>query len=195
MKMYFSDKVIQKLVLTIWLSVFSCVPNAYAAKEVALVSGAFSRSISISDIEHLAKTGEARGLLEDVIRISNQKPKKLAALLTQKLDLPLMLTSRLMNTTIGDVILGRIAKIIYPIKVKNKSVSIPAIRAGVIKAIQIENNRVSILDFLKAYPNKVVAVNLPGLTEVVKKVESITDLVKFFSNSPLDGLKKGNAKT
>ena len=44
---------------------WSCVMKPLnAATEVALVSGAFRRSIPVKEIEHLAETGEANGLLE-----------------------------------------------------------------------------------------------------------------------------------
>jgi hypothetical protein len=34
-------------------------------------------------------------------------------------------------------------------------------------------------------------VNIPALMGVVQKAESIAGLVKYFSDSPLDGLKNG----
>jgi hypothetical protein len=50
----------------------------------------------------------------------------------------------------------------------------------------------SAVSFLKAYPNEVMAVNLPALFGVIEKAQSVADLVKFFSDSPLDGLKDGS---
>ena len=41
-----------------------------AATDVTLVSGAFRRSIAVDDIEHLAETGEARGLLGQLVDLS-----------------------------------------------------------------------------------------------------------------------------
>ena len=61
-----------------------------AAKDVALVSGAFRRSIPVKDIEHLANTGEAKGLLEQLLLLSKQDPENVAKLLNQKLDLSLI---------------------------------------------------------------------------------------------------------
>ena len=46
------------------------------------------------------------------------------------------------------------------------------------------------MDFLKAYPNELLAVNLPALFSVIEKAQSISGLVQFFSDSPLDGLKE-----
>ena len=160
-----------------------------AAEDVALVSGAFRRSIPVKDIVHLADTGEASGLLADLLSFSGQDPTEVAKLLNQKLNVPLVLTSRLVNTRIGDAIIRRVAKIIYPIYTPEPSVSVPALRAGVINGLQLEDGGLSAVAFLKAYPNDVMAVNLPALFGVIEKAQSIAGLVQFFSDSPLDGLK------
>ena len=166
-------------------------PEAMAAVDIALVSGGFRRSIPVKEVEHLAETGEAIGLLEDLLAISGQKPEDVSKLLNQKLELPLVLTSRLINTRIGDAIVSRVAKIIYPIYSPSPEVSVPAIRAGVINGLQ-ENGSLTAIGFLKSYPNQVMAVNLPTLLAVVEKAQSIAGLVQFFSDSPLDGLTAGN---
>ena len=166
-------------------------PEAMAAMDIALISGGFRRSIPVKQVEHLAETGEAIGLLEDLLAISGQKPEDVSKLLNQKLELPLVLTSRLINTRIGDAIVSRVAKIIYPIYSPSPEVSVPAFRAGVINGLQ-ENGSLTAVGFLKSYPNQVMAVNLPTLFGVVEKAQSIAGLVQFFSDSPLDGLKDGN---
>ncbi len=171
------------------LSLFSLMLPGQAAQEVAFVSGAFRRSISVADLEYLAKTGKAKGLMKDVLKFSQQEPEAISNLLKQKLDVPLVLTSRLMNTRIGNVIIERIAKIIYPIKVPNQSVSVPAIKSAVIKGLSVGEDGIDMIDFLKAYPSDVMAVNLPALFGVMEKAESVAGLVKFFSDSPLENLK------
>lgn len=172
----------------IWLTALAS--PALAAKDVALVSGAFRRSIPVKDIEHLANTGEARGLLEQLLVLSEQDPENVAKLLNQKLDLPLVLTSRLINTRIGEAIIRRVGQILYPIYTPQPEISIPALRAGVINGLHNSGDGLTAVDFLKAYPNEVLAVNLPALFSVIDKAQSISGLVQFFSDSPLDGLKE-----
>lgn len=174
------------------LGLLSCFQPVHAAKDVALASGAFVRSISVADLAYLAETGEARGLLVDLLKLSRQDPEDVAKLLNQELNLPLVLTSRLMSTRIGDVILTRVARIIYPLRVPVPSVSVPAIRAGVINGLQIGEGGLTAIKFLEAYPSDVMEVNIPALLAVIEKAESIAGLVQFFSDSPLDGLKDGS---
>lgn len=173
------------------LGILSLGTPAQAAMDVALVSGAFRRSIQVSDIAHLAKTEEPRGLLSDLLKLSGQEPTQVAELLNKNLDVPLVLSSRLMNTRIGEALIRRIAQIIYPITSSESSVSVPAIRAAVIEGFQRPEGLTAV-SFLEAYPNPVMAVNLPALFTVIEKAESIAGLVQFFSDSPLDGLKEPN---
>ena len=174
------------------LSLFTVGSPSLAATDVALVSGGFRRSIPVKEFEHLANTGEAIGLLGNLLEISKQDPEKMSKLLNQQLSVPLVLTSRLINTRIGEAIIRRVARIIYPIYTPQAEVSVPAIRAGIINGLQ-QPDGLTAVGFLKAYPNQVMAVNLPKLFAVIEKIESISSLVKFFSDSPLDGLKDPNS--
>ena len=133
-----------------------------AATDVALVSGAFRRSIPVKEFEHLAETGEAIGLLEDLLELSGQDPKEVSQMLNQSLELPLVLTSRLINTRIGEAILRRVARIIHPIYTPQPEVSVPAIRAGVINGLQSEDGLTAV-SFLQGDPNAVMAGNPPAL--------------------------------
>ena len=171
------------------ISSLSLTVPAQAAVDVALVSGAFRRSSPVRDIAHLARTGEARGLLEDLLTLSDQDPAQVAALLNKNLNLPLVLTSRLVNTRIGEALTRRMAQIIHPIALRDPAISVPAIRAAVIEGLQSPQGLTAV-SFLENYPNAVMAINLPALFSVIEKAESIAGLVRFFSDSPLDGLKE-----
>jgi len=174
------------------LSLFTIGIPSLAATDVALVSGGFRRSIPVKEFEHLADTGEAIGLLGNLLEFSKQDPEEISNLLNQELSIPLVLTSRLINTRIGEAIIRRVARIIYPIYTPQAEVSVPAIRAGIVNGLN-QSDGLTAVGFLKAYPNQVMAVNLPALFAVIEKTESIASLVKFFADSPLDGLDDPNS--
>jgi len=83
------------------LSLSLAGPGLQAAEQIVLVSGAFRRSIPVADFTHLAETGQARGLLADLLSLSRQDPAEVSKLLNQPVSLPLVLTSRLLGTRIG----------------------------------------------------------------------------------------------
>ena len=151
------------------LSLFSVGTPSLAATDVALVSGGFRRSIPVKEFEHLADTGEAIGLLGDLLEFSKQDPEEISKLLNQELSIPLILTSRLINTRIGEAIIRRVARIIYPIYTPQVEVSVPAIRAGIVNGLD-QSDGLTAVGFLKAYPNQVMAVNLPALFAVLSLI-------------------------
>jgi hypothetical protein len=166
-------------------------PGLQAAEQIVFVSGAFRRSIPVADLDHLAQTGQARGLLGDVLRFSRQQPADVARLLNQSVSLPLVLTSRLLATRIGEALLERLARIVAPMNAPRSGV--PALRAAVILGLNDGNGTLTPTRFLRAYPAQELAVNIPALLGVIGKANSITELVRFFSESPLDGLRGDTA--
>ena len=101
-----------------------------------------------------------------------------------------MLTSRLLNTRLGEAILARVAKIIYPLKAPGAG--IPALRAGVINALVAGDDKINAIGFMQAYPVDELEVSIPALMNVLAKAKSISQLISFFSDSPLDGLRGDN---
>jgi hypothetical protein len=70
-----------------------------------------------------------------------------------------------------------------------KAYGVPALKAGVILGLDNSKGSLSAISFLKAYPTSEMEVSIPALMAIASKASSIADLVNFFSNSPLDGLK------
>ncbi len=149
---------------------------ASAATEVVFVSGAFRRSISVADLEHLAATGQARGLLADMIRFGRQKPAAVAELLKLRIPLPLVPTSRFLSSAPGTMILERVGRILFPLKAP--AVAVPALRAATINGLVAGNGSISPVGFLRAYPNNDLAVSLPALKAAMHQVEAMSGVVK-----------------
>ncbi|MBV2352192.1 alpha/beta hydrolase [Synechococcus sp. HK05] len=173
------------------LGLIGSSPAAIAAENVVFVTGAFRRSIAVTDLEYLADTGQARGLIADVLLIAKQKPEEVSKLLKAELSIPLLLTSRLLSTRLGEALLARIAQIIYPLYAKRAG--IPALRAGVINALVATGGKLSAISFLKAYPVDEMEVSIPALLAVLQKAKSVSELIQFFMESPLDGLRGNSA--
>jgi len=48
------------------------------------------------------------------------------------------------------------------------------------------------VNFMQAYPVDEMEVSIPALINVLNKAKSISQLISFFSDSPLDGLRGDN---
>ncbi len=175
------------IALALGTSLWTGLPAAVAADNVVLVSGAFRRSIPVNEFEILAQTGQAPGLLGNLLFLARQQPSALSRLLNESMRLPVVLVSRLSNTRIGDAVLLRVARIIYPLKAPQAG--LPALRSALVMGLVEGNGSISAVSFLKAYPTANIEVNIPALLTLLQKTSSIAQLVRFFSESPLDGLR------
>ena len=64
---------------------------------------------------------------------SNQNPEETSKLLNTSIQLPIALVSRLLHTRIGEALLDRLARIVYPLKAYE--VGLPALRSAVVMGI------------------------------------------------------------
>ena len=169
------------------------IPNAKSAETIFLYKGTFSRTITIEELYKFKKTKKASTKLKNLIKITNQEKEMLHKVLSYKVEIPLKTSSKLMNSKIGEVFLTRLSKIIHPNKLSNKTIGTKAIRSGILLSAHKNNQKIDLLDFFKSYPNKNIAIDLNALGKALKKVETLTDLIQFYSDSPFEKLKEGSS--
>ena len=64
-----------------------------------------------------------------------------------------------------------------------------ALRASIIQGINKGNGEINLIRFFESYPTKTVILDVNALSKVMNKVESISELLEFFTNSPLEKIK------
>ena len=178
----------------IYTLVFLC-SSIKAAENIFLYRGTFSRTIKIEELKKFKNTKIANKKLKNLLKITNQNEEGLLKALSYEIEVPLSIGSKLMNSNIGEVILTRISKVIHPNKISNQNIGKKAIRSGIILSSFNNQQKINLLDFFEAYPNKDIAINLSALSEALKKVESLTELIEFYTDSPFKKLKDGSSST
>tara|TARA_B100000965_G_scaffold400353_1_gene422103 strand:- start:288 stop:851 length:564 start_codon:yes stop_codon:yes gene_type:complete len=174
---------------------FFILPKAKSAETIFLYKGTFSRTLKIEELYKFKQSKIPSNKLKRLLKITNQNEKDFHKLLTHEIEIPLKTSSKLMNSKIGEVFLTRITKVIHPNKIFNKETGIKALRSGIILSSFKNDQKANLLDFLKEYPNKNIAINLNALGKTLKKVESLKELIEFYSNSPFKKLKDGSSNT
>ena len=169
--------------------------SAKGADTLFLYKGTFSRSIKIEELSKFKLTKKPSNKLKNLIKITGQKEKNLLKILSTKIEFPIKTSSRLMNSRIAEVFLGRLSKIIHPNKISNIKLSTKAIRSGLLIASFNNNQKIDLIDFLKAYPNKNIAFDLNALSKTLKKIDSLKALIEFYADSPFKKLKDGRSST
>ena len=169
--------------------------SAKGAENLYLYKGTFSRSIKIEELSKFKLTKKPSNKLKNLIKITGQKEKNLHKILSTKIEFPIKISSKLMNSKIGEVFLSRLSKIIHPNKISNIKLSTKAIRSGLLIGSFNNNQKINLIDFLKAYPNKNIAFDLNALSKSLKKVDSLKELIEFYADSPFKKLKDGRSST
>ena len=169
--------------------------SAKGAENLFLYKGTFSRSIKIEELSKFRLTKKPSNKLKNLIKITGQKEKDLHNILSTKIEFPIKTSSRLMNSRIGEVFLGRLSKIIHPNKISDIKLSTKAMRSGLLIGSFNNNQKINLIDFLKAYPNKNIAFDLNALSKTLKKVDSLKELIEFYADSPFKKLKDGRSGT
>ena len=169
------------------------IPTAKSAETLFLYKGTFNRSINIEELDKFKDKKLLSKKLKSLIKITNQNEEDLHRILSYEIEVPLKSSSKLMNSKIGKVFLSRISKIIHPNKILDKNIGAKAIRSGIILSAYNNNQKINLLDFFKAYPNKDIAINLNALKKALKKAKSLKELIEFYANSPLKKLKDGSS--
>ena len=175
------------------LLAFLLIPNAKSAETLFLYQGTLNRKINIDDLYEFQRTKIPSRKLKNIMKITNQNEKDLFNILSYEIEVPLKSSSRLMKSQIGEVFLERLSKIIHPNKISDKNIGKKAIRSGIILSSYNNNEKINLIDFFKAYPNKDIAINIGSLRKTLKKAKSLKELIKFYSNSPFKKLKEGSS--
>ena len=109
--------------------------------------------------------------------------------MNKEFEIPITIASKLVYSEIGNIFLTRLSSIIHPPRANDERTGMLALRASVIQGINIGDGKINLIKFFEGYPTKTVILDVNALSKVMNKVESISELLTFFTNSPLEKIK------
>ena len=168
---------------------FFNVQKANAAKEIKITYGIFSRTIKVNSLKTFAKEGKSTRQLKRILKATGSTDKDIRKVLNKDFEVPITIASKLVYSEIGNVFLTRLSSIIHPPRATDERTGILALRASVIQGIYKGNGKINLVNFFEGYPTKTVILDVSALSKVMNKVESISELLTFFINSPLEKIK------
>ena len=182
------------LKLKIFFVLISCqllfyVSKVNAAEEIKIIYSIFSRTINVNSLKTFAEEGNASKKLKRILKTTKSSDKEIRSVLNKDFEVPITIASKLVYSEIGNVFLTRLSSIIHPPKANDGRTGMLALRASVIQGISKGNGKINLINFFEGYPTKTVILNVNALSKVMNKVESISELLEFFTNSPLEKIK------
>ena len=169
---------------------FFNVPKANTAEEIKITYSIFSRTIKVNSLKTFAKEGKSTRQLKRILKATGSPDKEIRQVLNKDFEVPITIASKLVYSEIGNVFLTRLSSIIHPPLATVERTGMLALRASVIQGINIGNGKINLINFFEGYPTKTVILDVSALSKVMNKVESISELLTFFTNSPLEKIKK-----
>ena len=164
-------------------------PKANAAEEIKITYSIFSRTIRVNSLKTCAKEGKSTRKLKRILKATGSSDNEIRTILNKDFEIPITIASKLVYSEIGNVFLTRLSSIIHPSRATDERTGILALRASVIQGINIGNGKINLVNFFEGYPTKTVILDVSALSKVMNKVESISELLTFFTNSPLEKIK------
>ena len=188
--MNFSKFLIFKTFFILVISpLFFNVPKANSAEEIKITYSIFSRTIKVNSLKTFAKKGKSTRNLKRILKATGSPEKEIRAVLNKDFEVPITIASKLVNSEIGNVLLRRLSSIIHPPRATDEITGMLALRASVIQGIKLGNGKINLIKFFEGYPTKTVILDVSALSKVMNKVESISELLTFFTNSPIEKIK------
>ena len=163
--------------------------KANAAEEIKIVYSIFSRTIKINSLKTYAQEGNSTKKLKRILKATGSSDKKIRSVLNKDFEVPITIASKLVYSEVGKIFLTRLSSIIHPPRANDERTGMLALRSSVIQGIYIGNGKINLINFFEGYPTKTVILNVNALSKVMNKVESISELLDFFTNSPLEKIK------
>jgi len=168
---------------------FFNIPKAYTAEEIKITYSIFSRTIRVNSLKTFAKEGISTKKLKRILIATGSPDKEIRTVLNKDFEVPITIASKLIYSEIGNVFLTRLASILHPPFANDERTGMLALRASVIQGINLGGGKINLIKFFEGYPTKTVILDVNALSKVMNKVESISELLTFFTNSPLEKIK------
>ena len=188
--MKFSKLLIFKIFFILVISPFFFnIPKANAAEEIKITYSIFSRTIKVKSLKTFAEKGKSTRKLKRILKATGSPEKEIRTVLNKDFEVPITIASKLVYSEIGNIFLTRLSSIVHTSRADDERTGMLALRASVIQGIRIGNGKINMINFFEGYPTKTVILNVNALSKVMNKVESISELLDFFTNSPLEKIK------
>ena len=165
------------------------ISKVNAAEEIKIIYSIFSRTIKVNSLKTFAKDGNSEKKLKRILKATGSPDKEIRSILNKNFEIPITIASKLIYSEIGNIFLTRLSSIIHPPRADDERTGMLALRSSVIKGLYIGNGKINLIKFFEGYPTKTVILDVNALSKVMNKVESISELLDFFTNSPLEKIK------
>ena len=188
--MKFSKSLIPRIFLILFTNqIFFNAPKAQSAEEIKIIYSIFSRTVTVDSLKTFAESGNSSKSLRKILNATDSSDEKIRSILNNKFEIPITIASKLVYSEIGNVFLNRLSSVLHTPNTNDERTGMLALRSSVIQGLYAGNGKINLVSFFESYPTKTVILNVNALSKVMNKVQSISELLDFFTSKPLEKIK------
>ena len=165
------------------------IPKVKSAENIKIIYSIFSRTVNVNSLKKFAEGGNSTRNLNRILKATGSSDDEIKSLLNKNFEIPITIASKLVYSEIGNIFLTRLSSIIHTPNTKDERTGMLALRSSVVQGIYLGNGKINLIQFFESYPTKTVILDVNALSKVMNKVESISELLDFFTNKPLEKIK------
>ena len=188
--MKFSKSLIPKIFLILFAyEIFLSTPKASSAENIKIIYSIFSRTVTVDSLKNFAENGNSSKELRRILNATGSSDNEIQSVLNKNFEIPITIASKIVYSEIGNVFLNRLSSILHTPRARDERTGMLALRSSVIKGLYDGNGKINLVSFFESYPTETVILNVNALSKVMNKVQSISELLKFFTSKPLEKIK------
>ena len=188
--MKFSKILVSKIFLILLTNqIFLYAPKAQSAEKIKIIYSIFSRTITVDSLRNFAESGNPSKSLRRILKATGSSNDEIQSVLNNNFEIPITIASKLVYSEIGNVFLNRLSSILHTPNTNDERTGMLALRSSVIQGLYTGNGKINLVSFFESYPTKTVILNVNALSKVMNKVQSISELLDFFTSKPLEKIK------
>ena len=188
--MKFSKNLIPKIFLILITNqCFFSFPKVESAENIKIIYSIFSRTVSINSLKGFASDGNSSTKLRRILNATGSSDDEIQSVLNKNFEIPITIASKLVYSEIGNIFLTRLSSILHAPRANDERTGMLALRSSIIQGLYHGNGKINLIRFFENYPTKTVILNVNALSKVMNKVESISELLEFFTSNPLEKIK------
>ncbi len=162
------------LSLSLNLSFGWFTPKVEAAERLVVNYRIFSHGIPVSELRHLADTGEASRSIQFYLRLANHNPEELRQILTDPVAVNGTHLYQILESPLGNIAIDEVSQVIHtPNNLSNRE----SLKAALVGAA-LPDGQIRLIDVLEKYPTSEVHLNGERLINVVQQINSFLNILR-----------------
>lgn len=166
------------------MAILSSPSQTLGSEEIIFKYGAATQSVSLSELQTFADTGEISSSLDFLLNFGNQNPQMIRWILMQQFPADTNLIYDLLNTAPGEYVLTQTGNVVGS---KSERANVKALRGALVTSAS-DDNFISLIELLENYPTQEVYVDGKILAKVQRNLSNFIEETNKYITVPLSFL-------